>query len=819
MREMLESIRIDLMYAARVFRRAPLFTGVAFVTLVAGIASVTTIFSYMNAVYYAPLPYANADRIVAVGQTMGLAVPTSTFTAVKVFKASARSFERIVVFSEDAETIGDGTGDPRQIRTLRVDTSFFQLFALRAQVGRMIAPDEINGGAHVAVISDQLWRTRFGADPSLVGRMLDRPGRTPLRIVGVLPVGFRYPYQTDLMSPLASTDARDDESHGYAIIAKLRPGVSKATARAEVSGIAALLPESNRHGGDRFTMLNEMLDRRARQFFPFPYLFLGTALFVLLIACSNVANLYLARAAVRAREMAVRAALGASPWRLIRQALTETLLLGAAATSVGVLLSGLLVKVGLVLIPTQGLPSWFDVSVDYRVLAFGAGVSILVTLAVGILPAREGTRPDVTRALKDGDVGGSTSIHVVRNSKKGLALQLALAVSLSVTSALFVRSYFNLTKVDFGYPADQIAVVQPLFDQARYPDFAQRLDLLSDVAARALRAPAVRKVALQGDFLEFSRVAEARSATEGRLYDRRWVPDGDTTRIVRDLRIRGQIRVVSDNYFSLLGLALTEGRGFTTRDFNGGEQVAVISAAAARLYWPDQNPLGHTIREGAAGEPARVIGVVENTFDLMGGRNGFSSEARPIVYLSVRQAVSANLGIVATGAAEVRQVRAGVLSALRSVDPNVVLMRTETMASMLDEAFLVTKVFGGLMGAFSVVGLLLAVIGIYGVVSFGVARRTREIGIRVALGATRHSVIRLIVSNAIKFVGLGGIFGTLLALGLGKLLRTFLFGVSEFDPVAYVAVSLLFGGVALLACYVPAHRAASVDPLIALRSE
>lgn len=818
MQRMLESIWLDVRYAARVFRRAPQLTAVAFVTLVAGSASVTTIFSYMNAVYYAPLPYANADRLVALGQTMGIAVPTSTLSAVNVFRASALSFERVAVFSEDVETIANGAGDPRQIRTLRVDTSFFPLFALRPQAGRMIAPDEIIGKAPVAVISDQLWRTRFGADPSVVGRLLDRPGRTPFRVLGVLPVGFRYPYQTDLISPLPAADARD-ESAGYAIVAKLRPGVSKAAARAEVNRIAALMPASTRSDGPRFTMLDEVLNRRAQQFLPLPYVFLGTGLFVLLIACSNVASLYLARAADRAREIAVRASLGASRSRLIRQGLTETLLLGAATTVAGVLTSRLLVKLGLAFIPTQGLPSWFHLSVDYRVLAFAAGVTILVALAVGILPAREGTRLDVTRALKHGGDGGSTSSHVARTTKRGLALQLALAVSLFVGSALLARSYFNLTQVDFGYPAAQIAVVQPLFDQARYPDVASRLDLLSDVAGRAQRAPTVRDVGLLGDFLEFHKAAGAKSTAERRLNDRRWVPDGDTARIVRGPRARGQIRVVSDNYFSMLGLALTVGRGFAASDDDGGERVAVVSAATAKLYWPDQNPLGRTIREGANGEPARVIGVVENTFDLMGGRNGFSSEAMPIVYLSVRQAVSPNPAIIARGTADLRTVRASVVALLRSADPNIVLLRTETMASTLDEAFLVTKVFGGLIGAFSVTGLMLAAIGIYGVVAFGVARRTREIGIRVALGSTQGGVIKLIVGESIKFVALGCVSGLLLAVGLGKLLRTFLFGVSAFDPAAYVAVSFLFGGVALLACYIPARRATSVDPLVALRSE
>jgi putative ABC transport system permease protein len=816
----------DIRFAARSFKRAPGFAATALVTLVVGIAAVTSIFSYLDALYFARFPYKDADRTVALNEVrrgdFG-SFSSLSLDAVGLIRQSSRSFDRLTVYRE-AGAIASIGAVPLQIHTLRVDSAFIPFFDLRPEVGRLLTREEVDAGAAAVMISDQLWRDEYGSDPSILERRLTLDDHSFV-IVGVMPPGFRFPYQTDAVTGnrfLRDSAAAHDLN--YSMIGKLRSGATPQSARSELRVIGSRLRaiDAAVFAHAELDVQDEMIDRKARQFLPLPGAFLGTGLFVLLIACANVANLLLARAAERRSEMAVRASLGASRWRLMRQTLGETLLLGAIAAALGTAASAALVRLGLHFIPTQGFPSWFRVAVDLNVLAFAVGVTVLVTAAAGLIPALEGTRFDLVRALKLGGDGGSAPSGIARASRRGLAVQLALAVALFVSAALLARSYRRIATFDVGYPADRIAILTPLVDRLRYSDPASQTDFAERLAERTARIPGVTSVALRGGFLRLRTTADStakRPAPAGaQRYDGRLIPDADTIHALRSRDVEG-IRVVSDDYFAMLNLRVRKGRSFAPDDVRGSTPVTVISDRMARALWPTSSPLGHTIQVGASGDKFTVIGVVDDVRRLRGGGSGFTDAPLLTSYVSGRQAFAFIPELLLTGRGDVVALRSHAVSLVRAADPNLILFRDVTLANELDQALLVTRVFGGLIAVFAIAALGLSIIGIYGVIAFGVAQRTREIGIRIALGGTSRDVMRVIVVDGLRFVGYGLLAGVVLAAALAQVLKTLLFGVSSIDPIAYVAVCALFAAVAILACYWPARRATRVDPLVALRAD
>jgi putative ABC transport system permease protein len=818
---LVDELSADLRFAARLFRRSPMFTLVAFVTLVVGIATVTSVFSYMNAVYFAALPYRDADRIVAISEVRPKHYPRFSeisLDAVRLVQQASRSFDRMAIYEEWFANARIGN-EGRQMRTLRVDSAFAPLFGLRPQVGRLLTPEEIADSLPVLLITEQLWRAQYGADPGAIGKSLTI-GNRAFTIVGVLPAGFRFPYQTDAITGLGTPSDSVARTHerAFSMIAKLRPGATREGARAEMRLLAGRLTTLDKvYKGVTLAVRDEMLDRKGRAFLPTPGLFLGAALFVLLIACANVANLFLVRAAERGREMAIRTSLGADRRRLIRQTLVETLLLGATAAAFGTAASGALVRLGLHFIPTAGFPSWFHVSLDLRVLAFAVGATVIATVAVGLMPALEGTRVDLVAALKRGADGGSTTSGIARASRRGTTLQLSLAVALFVGAMLLVRTYQRLTTIDFGYPADRIAVVDPLFDPTHYGELTSRMQLANDVAARARQIPGVTAVALKGNLWQLRSQAKPPSASDG-PFDSRVIPDRDTARAVR-LRSVEQL-VVTDDYFSMLRLRLRAGRGFAFDDVEGSTPVTVISARVANAFWPSSSPIGHTIQYGAKGDVLTIIGVVDDTRQLHANPSGYTNDAGSTFYVSTRQAMSGYPELLATGNGDVAALRSHVVELVRAADPAMSFGHDmATLAGQVDPALLVTCIYGGLIGVFAVAALALSIMGIYGVVAFGVARRTREIGIRIALGGRPGDVMRVVVRDGARAVIVGVGVGLVLSAGLGRLLRTLLFGVSSLDPLTYAAAAVVFSLVAIAACWWPARRVTRVDPLIALRAE
>ncbi len=825
--DFLDTTMSDARHALRSFRRAPGFTLVALGTLITGIAAFTAIFSYFNAVYSSALPYRDAGRVVAINEQntnrRAFNFSAVSLEALPYVKNARRSFERVAAYSSDYTKITWGR-DALTANVLDVDTSFVPLFGLQPQTGRLITPEEILANAPVTMVSDVMWRSRFGADPAIVGKKLEMRGRE-YTVVGVMPPGFRFPYQTDAISPLRETadSGATLRETDVSVIAKLRRGATRSDARNELAAVARSLGaiDTKAYRGEQLVVRDEMVDRKERQFLPLPSLFLGAGLFLLLIACANVANLFFARAAERAGEVAVRASLGASRSRLIRLALTETLMISGIAAAVGTGLAQALVRLWLHFIPTSGFPSWFRVAVDWHVLAFAVATTAVTTIAVGLSPALVGSRFDLVRTLKGASGGGVSGRHAMRGSKRGLVVQLALSVALFVGGALLLRSFQRLAVVDIGYPADRIALISSGFYDQSYGDLrsARAQQTAEDIIGRTALMPGVTGTAIRGVMsrLKSEPAAAPRTTILSQREIARLVPDGDTTRAVASYLTTRY--VVSDGFFDLLGVRVRAGRSFDAMDVDGGQPVTVISTVAAKALWGSSNPIGHTIQYMASAAPMTVIGVVDDVRQLRGGGRGFSVDAQPTMYVSSRQAVTRYPELLARGTGGALPVRSAMVNLLREIDPTVSLGRETTLASQFDQAFLVMKAFGGIIGALAASALFLSIIGIYGVVAFGVAQRKHEIGIRIALGGTASTVLRMIAGEAFRFVAAGMIIGLVVAAALGRVMKTLLFGVSALDPLTYLTVAVVFGAVAFVACVVPARRATRVDPLVALRAD
>jgi putative ABC transport system permease protein len=821
METFVEELVADIRFGLRSLSRSAGLAITALGTLVLGIASITTVFSFVNA-GFRPLPYKDANRIVTLNQQsptgwhMGVSLPV-----VQYIRETNRSFERLSAFRSDRVDALIG-GEAKQLSSLLVDTSFAAMLATPAAIGRFLTRDEILGDASSVVVSDDLWRT-LGGDSTVVGRTLRLTQRL-YTIVGVMPPGFEYPTRVKAYIPIAmrpdsgelAIDAR------VTLLGKLRPGIDREAAREEMRRLSTRLtdvdPVLAKH---KIAVADEMVERpTSGKVGQLIALFLGAALFVVLIVCSNVANLMVVRAAERRTEMAVRASLGAGRWRLARQTLTESLILAGTAGILGTLASIALVRVILALIPTSQLPSWLQFGLDVRVLVFSLAMTTIVTVIVSLLPIRVATRFDLVSALRAGGMSAGRGRDLKLGSRRGLVIQLALSVALFMGAALLARSYQRLASFDFGYPADRIVAVRPYFNPARYPTSESRLDLAEQVVAGLIGAPGVAVAAVWAPTsLLNTRATDAatRPAARQRLADPRLrvdghqLPPGSSTMDVRFF-------AVSDDYFRILGVRTIAGRGFRADDTNGSNPAVVVSRTLARSAFADANPLGRTLQRGQDGDRFTVIGVVEDV--RRPSRNAaLGGIASADVYASTRQVAPPYPEIVALADGDVGAVKGIVAGAVRETDPDLVAGAPRTMDSDLETTKMVIRIFGSLFGFFAGSALLLSIIGIYGVVAYGITQRTREIGIRMALGGTSRAVVSLLLREGAVFTVVGIVLGVVIAMASGGLLRTLLWGTSPLDPVVYVVVTLLFAAVATLACYLPARRAARVDPLVALRAE
>jgi putative ABC transport system permease protein len=570
----------------------------------------------------------------------------------------------------------------------------------------------------------------------------------------------------------------------------------------------------------------EMIDRGLDGAASLTAVFVGAAILVLLIACANVANLMLMRSAERRGEMAVRSALGGGRARLMAQSLAEPAVLAVCAGVAGTLLSYASIKILLRVVPTADFPSWLTFGIDGGMLLIVLAIVTIVVFGIGLAPARDGTRFDLVRALKVGGDNGVANSGVARSARRGMVVQLALSVVLFTGASLLVQTYRHLSSFDVGYPAEEIVELRPFFDRQRYPSDTAALEFAKAALKRARTLAGARQTALVGEVNQLSLSGLDQTLTRARQTivrpsDLRVVTDGDSAHAISTPRVVSPtVRqfAVSDTYFATLGIRILQGRGLGALDVAGTQPVTVVSRRFADTYWPQQSPLGRTVQFGVRGTRLTVVGVVEDVRDLQSGSRGIHADPRLDTYMSIRQFVPWNPRVLIRGQGDVSGIQSAAQTVGRSVDPNV-LTTSYTLARHLETQLLVTRVFGALAGLFAISGLALSLIGIYGIVGYGIAQRTREIGIRIALGGTSGDVLRLVLRESLRFVTIGLAAGLVASLLMSRGLRALLFGVSPTDPATYVAVCVLFGAVASFACYLPARRVTRVDPMVALRSD
>ena len=809
-------------------------SAISIVTLAVGIAVVSTIFSFVNSVFYRPLPYPEAERIVSLSSSAPKGYWDYSWAPLQVveqMRHATRSIERVAAFQETYKILALRDG-ARSVGVTAVDSSVLPMIQAHPERGRLITASETRALTPVALISDSLWRNTFAGSGAILGQPLSLEGVT-YTIVGVLPKGYRFYMRSDVLVPLAEHPDSVAASIAvrYGLLAKLRPGASLEQARLEVKQLGDRLAATDpQFKGWHNEVYDGMYDRTRGFGAPvYSWLFVGVAMCVLLIACTNVANLMLVRAAERRGEMAIRTSLGASRGRLIRLALAESALLGLAAATLGALLSTWGIRLLYIVIPTYGFPSWIHLGIDVRVLGFTLLLAVISVAAIGIKPALEGTRLDLVKALKVGGDTAVTNSALTRSGKRGVAVEIALSVMLFVGATLLWRSYGNLSSTDLGFAADKLIQPTVTLDRTRYATDSAQLRFQHELADRFMTDPRVATVAIRGyatrldvDEAARKKALKGKRDTGGSSEDLTgiFLPGDPSKSADRDLRPYVAKWSVSDSYFRTMGLAIVSGRGFAEQDQAGSSPVAVVSEQFARVLWHRLDVVGRTFTAGRGGTPITVVGVARDYKGSFTAPGGMRFDAMPAVYYSERQATPNNIRPIVRARGDASALLRAVPGIVHDVDGQAVLPRVETMEQEEGHGNrMLIRVFGTVLGVLATCALILAAIGTFGVIAYGVALRTREIGLRIALGGTHSQVVGLFVGEGMRAIGTGLAVGVALALAASQILRGMLVGLSPFDPVTYAATLAFFGAVALLACWLPARRAARVEPMVALRGE
>jgi putative ABC transport system permease protein len=798
----------DLRYAFRVLLKSPAFSIVAVVTLGLGIAASTAIFSVVDAVLLHPLPYPDSERIVTVSQTVGS-------TGVSTQDASPANFidwaAQNSVFAAMACARGwqanlSGAEEPERIRATMASAQFFSLFGAQPILGRSFGPDDAKpGNARVAVLSSELWARRFGADRNVIGRELILDGEK-FTIIGVMPTNFSpddygeiwVPSPWDVPThPLSPNDnPREMRDRSYLDAwARLKPGVTLARAQAEMNAIAQRLekqyPNADQDTGIALVPVHEEMVSGLR---PMLLMLLGAVSFVLLIACANVANLLLARAAARSREIAVRTALGASRLRLIRQLLTESALLALLGGALGVVLALWSLPLLLSFSPPE-IGEFAGIRLNGQVLGFSLFVSILAGTLFGLAPALFASRSNPNDSLREGERGSSLGKSPARSAL--IAAEIALSLVLLVGAGLMMKSFRQLTQVNPGFNPDRLLIFNiglPLSAEA-----ARQTSFYQEVVERLRSVPGVESVA-----------AVSRLPLAGGNSSRSFNIPGSSQSYNAD------IRVSTPEYFRTMAIPLLKGRVFTAHDHGTSVPVAIINEAAAANIFPGQDPIGKYLTNfGPAMTKLEIVGVVGNVRHV-----ALETAGRPEVYTPLAQAQWPSMFIaVRSAVANPLTLVSAAQSAVWSIDRNVPLANPRTMQDVLAHSVLRRKFAMLLLSIFASLATLLAAIGLYGVISYSVAQRTKEIGIRMALGGQRADMLRMVLRQSGTLVMIGMLVGVPVALAATRLLGTMLYGVGAADVLTYLLVIALLGTAAFFASIIPAFRATKVDPMVALRYE
>ena len=808
----LETLLQDLRFAFRMLRKSPGFTAVAVLTLALGIGANTAIFSVVYAVLLKALPYPESDRLVMVYENVNL--PSYQNSRNEVTPANFSEWTKQNTFFESTAAYRNrsfnltGAGEPLRIEGELVSADFFSTLQIAPHLGRgFSAEDDSPGASHAVVLSDSLWKSHFGSDPQILGQKLLLDGES-YAIIGVTPPGFHFPDPDDqLWVPLAlsPTERENRGSHYLEVFARLKPSVALQQAQAELSVIAEhltkLYPQSNTGQTVNLLPLQEDLAGPAR---PTLFVLWGAVGLVLLIVCANVANLLLARASARHREIAVRLALGASRFRLFRQLLTESTLLALCGCALGLLLARWGVS-ALKLLAAQRLPRADEFTLNTPVLIFSVGIAIFAGLLAGLAPALQTGHGNVHDTLKAGareSAGGSR----LRIGNLLVIAETALGVVVVIGAGLLLRSFLRIEQAPLGFQPQGILTFRAIPRGQKYSGLPQRAAFYRQAIERTSGLPGVNSAAA----VTFIPLTFARASKGFTIEGRPPITPGQIPMAAFD--------VVTPGYFATMRIPLREGRDFSWSDSPGTQLVILINEAMAKTYWPQEDPLGKRIRQGNSDDPwLTITGMVGDIreFDPL-------TPPRPTIYFPITQFPDSG-GIlrdwVVRTAGDPLTVAASARSAIRSVDKDLAVTRVRTMEEVHSLSMASQRLNLLLFSFFAAMAFVLATVGTYGVMAYSVAQRTREIGIRMALGARRTDVLRTVLVQGFRLAALGLLVGLAAALALSRLMTSMIYGISSTDATTFITVVLLLAFVALAACYIPARRAMRVDPMVALRYE
>ncbi len=799
----------DLRFGARMLMKKPGFTLIAIITLALGIGANTTIFSAAEALILHPFSFANQDRLVMVYQRKPeLNVDRFSMSPGNLhdLKTQSQTIEQFVTMHVEDFTL-TGVDKPEQFEGNKVSAEFFTALGVQPLLGRVFQSGEDTvGREQIAVLKHSLWQRRFGADPNIIGQTITLNGKA-FNVVGVMPEGFNFPYNGgELWTPtvMAPESFTDHDSYYLRVFGLIKSGVSIAQANTEIVGLSQRaqqqFPMTNKGIEAYIVGLNEDFTRGSRMYLTF---LLGAVAFVLLIACANVANLLLVRGSTRQKEIGVRMALGASRGRLIRQLLTESILLSLAG---GVLGLGFAVwgVAGLhSAIPegyAQFIPGWDHRGINNWALGFTLIVSLLTGIIFGLMPALQATRINFNEALKDGGKGTTGS---ARNRLRSVLVvsEVALSLVLLVGAGLLIRSFIAILNTDYGIKPDNTISMRIVLPKDRYPQREQRINFVEQFLPRVKTLPDVMNVGAVDN-----------------------IPMGGTNN-GSDFQIVGQppftkaaqpfvdTRIVTPEYFAAIGTSLHQGRLITPQDTAESPAVLLVNESFAARYFPGRNAIGERI-EFIKGKPVSIVGIVANVMN-----DDMDNPAEPMVYQPFTQRAPNSIALVVRGQSEVTNLVSAIRQELAALDPNLPLSNIKTLHETIHERSSPKRVVTIMLGIMALIALLLAAVGLYAVMSFTVAQRTHEIGIRMALGAQARDVFRLVVGQGLRLVLIGIFIGLIGAFALTRVLAQVLFGVTATDPLTFAVVALLLAIAAFFACWIPARRATKVDPMIALRCE
>ena len=805
----METLWQDLRYGARMLANKPSFTLIAVLTLALGIGATTAIFTVVNAVLLRPLPYPDSGRLLNIGQQYRSGLAGSGEPKFLFWREHSQSFEAMAAYSNFGGAGGNlsGGSEAEYVQGSRVSEDFFRVLGVYPALGRAFTKEEDTPGAgRVAILSDGLWRRRFGGNVAMVGQTVLLNDQ-PVTVVGIMPPQFKFINGADLFVPMRARPDRNFDPNAE-VIGRLKPDVTAEQAQAELGQIAIKYREA---------LPNHMLDGESigvqsyQEYFTgnvsqLLWFLLGAVVFLLLIACANVANLQLTRAAARQREIAVRMALGAGRTRIVRQLLTEGLLLALVGGAAGLLLAGWGTELLVGLMPKGLLPSVAVISVDWQVLAFTFAAAIATGLLFGLAPAWQACNVEVNSVLKETGGKGGTGRRRLRGAL--VVSEVALSLILLVGAGLLIRTFANLMGVTTGFDQRNVLTFQIALNGERYNTTNQAAAFYRDAVERINRLPGVESAAITNKLpLDWQ-------------FNMPVVFPEQPDQVHSE-----QLRTISSDYFRVMKIPIKQGRFFNDADNAAAPPVAIVNEAMAKRYFDGQDPFARqlSIGRGLNDPPRQVIGVVGDV-----KQHGLDRPAPPMVYIPIPQMSDKLMATVRAFTSAHFTVRttttplslsADIKREIAQVDPTIPLSNISSMEEIAALSIATQRFHMFLLGLFGALGLLLATVGIYGVMAYAVTQRTNEIGIRIALGARASNVIGLVLRQGLSLVMAGTALGLVGAWALTRLMKTLLFGVSATDPITFVAVSVLFAGVALTACFVPARRAAKVDPMVALRYE